>query len=88
MDFYIIKWDKQSGLVPVVVQDYINKEVLMQAYVNEEALSLIMTAIEKASYKPGKDIMIALDSAASSFYEKVNTFLQQKRSHKNQLKKW
>jgi enolase len=37
---------------------------------NEEALSLIMTAIEKASYKPGKDIMIALDSAASSFYEK------------------
>ena len=37
---------------------------------NEEALSLIMTAIEKANYKPGKDIMIALDSAASSFYEK------------------
>jgi len=29
-----------------------------------------MTAIEKAGYKPGKDIMIALDSAASSFYEK------------------
>lgn len=37
---------------------------------NEEALSLIMTAIEKANYKAGKDIMIALDSAASSFYEK------------------
>ncbi|MFO7569431.1 MAG: phosphopyruvate hydratase, partial [Smithellaceae bacterium] len=37
---------------------------------NEEALSLIMTAIEKANYKPGKDIMIALDSAASSFYQK------------------
>ncbi|MDD4357469.1 MAG: phosphopyruvate hydratase [Smithellaceae bacterium] len=37
---------------------------------NEEALSLIMTAIEKSNYKPGKDVMIALDSAASSFYEK------------------
>ena len=37
---------------------------------NEEALSLIMTAIEKANYRPGQDIMIALDSAASSFYEK------------------
>ena len=37
---------------------------------NEEALSLIMTAIEKANYKAGRDIMIALDSAASSFYEK------------------
>ena len=36
---------------------------------NEEALSLIMKAIEKANYKPGKDIFIALDSAASSFYE-------------------
>jgi enolase len=37
---------------------------------NEEALSVIMTAIEKANYKPGQDIMIALDSAASSFYSK------------------
>jgi enolase len=37
---------------------------------NEEALSVIMTAIEKAGYKPGKDIMIALDAAASSFYSK------------------
>lgn len=37
---------------------------------NEEALTCIMTAIEKANYKAGKDIMIALDCAASSFYEK------------------
>jgi enolase len=37
---------------------------------NEEALLLIMTAIEKANYKPGQDIMIALDAAASSFFEK------------------
>ena len=37
---------------------------------NEEALSLIMTAIEKANYRPGQDIMIALDSAASSFFSK------------------
>jgi enolase len=37
---------------------------------NEEALSLIMTAIEKANYKPEQDIMIALDPAASSFFSK------------------
>jgi enolase len=37
---------------------------------NEEALASIMTAIEKANYKPGQDIMIALDSAASSFFSK------------------
>ena len=35
---------------------------------NEEALALIMEAIEKAEYKPGKDIFIAIDAAASSFY--------------------
>jgi enolase len=37
---------------------------------NEEALSLIMTAIEKANFRPGKDIMLALDAAASSFFSK------------------
>ena len=35
---------------------------------NEEALSLIMEATEKGGYEPGKDIYIALDPAASSFY--------------------
>ncbi|MDD4894602.1 MAG: phosphopyruvate hydratase [Candidatus Omnitrophica bacterium] len=34
---------------------------------NEEALCLILEAIEKAGYKPGKDISLALDCAASSF---------------------
>ena len=36
---------------------------------NEEALTLIMDATAKAGYKPGKDIFIALDAAASSFHE-------------------
>ncbi|MGD0187877.1 MAG: phosphopyruvate hydratase [Roseiarcus sp.] len=35
---------------------------------NEEACELIVKAIETAGYKPGKDIAIALDPAASSFY--------------------
>jgi enolase len=35
---------------------------------NEEACELIVAAIEKAGYKPGKDIAIALDPAASSFF--------------------
>ncbi len=34
---------------------------------NEEALGLILQAIEKAGYKPGRDIYLALDCAASSF---------------------
>lgn len=36
---------------------------------NEEALQLIMESIEKAKYEPGKDVFIALDPAASEFYD-------------------
>jgi enolase len=36
---------------------------------NEEALGLIMTAIEKAGYKPGSDVFLALDPAATEFFE-------------------
>ena len=37
---------------------------------NEEALIAIVEAIKKAGYKPGEQIMIAMDAAASSFYSK------------------
>ena len=36
---------------------------------NAEALDVIMEAIEKAGYKPGKDIMLAMDVAASEVYK-------------------
>ncbi|OPX28457.1 MAG: phosphopyruvate hydratase [Candidatus Cloacimonas sp. 4484_143] len=36
---------------------------------NEEALQVIMKAIELAGYRPGEDIFIALDPAASEFFE-------------------
>ena len=34
----------------------------------DEALSFIMQAIESADYKPGEDVMLALDAASSEFY--------------------
>ena len=37
---------------------------------NEEAIKLIISAIKSAGFKPGKDIGIALDTAASEFYSK------------------
>jgi enolase len=37
---------------------------------NTEALDVIIEAIESAGYTPGEDIAIAIDAAASSFYEK------------------
>ncbi|HQF24481.1 MAG TPA: phosphopyruvate hydratase [Polyangiaceae bacterium] len=39
---------------------------------NEEAIQRIMRAIEGAGYQPGKQISIALDAAASEFYNKEN----------------
>ena len=36
---------------------------------NEEALSLLVQAVEKAGYKPGQQISFALDVAASSFFK-------------------
>ncbi|MGV3464637.1 MAG: phosphopyruvate hydratase [Heyndrickxia sp.] len=37
---------------------------------NEEALQTIIEAIEKAGYKPGEDVMLAMDAASSEFYNK------------------
>ncbi|OGW27540.1 MAG: phosphopyruvate hydratase, partial [Nitrospirae bacterium GWC2_57_13] len=37
---------------------------------NEEAVQVILEAIEKAGYGPGKDIFLGLDAAASEFFEK------------------
>jgi len=43
---------------------------------NEEAIEVILQAIEKANYKAGKDVFIALDPAASSFYENGKYILE------------
>ncbi len=36
---------------------------------NEEAIQVILEAIEKAGYKPGEDVKIAMDVASSEFYK-------------------
>ncbi len=42
---------------------------------NEEAVQVILTAIENAGYKPGKDVFIALDPASSEYYiEEENVY--------------
>ncbi|MFN3966583.1 MAG: phosphopyruvate hydratase [Endomicrobiia bacterium] len=43
---------------------------------NEEAIQVIITAIEKAGYKPGEDISLVLDPAASEFYDGEKYFLK------------
>jgi enolase len=37
---------------------------------NEEAIEVVIDAIKKAGFEPGKDVFIALDAAASEYYDK------------------
>src|SRR5580692_5034075 len=51
---------------------------------NEEALDVVMEAITAAGYKPGEQISIALDPAASEFYDKASGKYVFKKSDKSQ----
>lgn len=50
---------------------------------NVEAVEVILAAIDKAGYKAGKDISIALDPASSSFYEEGKYILEAEKKVKN-----
>jgi enolase len=52
---------------------------------NEEAVEVIMKAIEKAGYKVGDEVMIALDPAASEFYDSDKGKYVFKKSDKREL---
>ncbi len=52
---------------------------------NEEALEIILTSIEKAGYKPGEDVFIAMDAASSEFYDKKTGLYTFKKSSGKQL---
>jgi enolase len=48
---------------------------------NEEALRIILSSIEKAGYRPGKDIFLAIDAASSSFYKDGRYCLKNETPH-------
>ena len=52
---------------------------------NEEACEVILTSIEKAGYKAGEDVYIALDPASSEFYDKDKKKYVFKKSDKREL---
>ena len=51
---------------------------------NEEACKVILEAIEKSGYKPGKDIYLAIDAASSSFYHREDKTYQIKRGESHE----
>jgi enolase len=52
---------------------------------NEEAIETVLQAIEKAGYKPGEDVYIAMDAAASEFYDAEKGLYIFKKSDKREL---
>lgn len=52
---------------------------------NEEAIETVLMAIEKAGFKPGQDVYIAMDAAASEFYDAEKGLYIFKKSDKRQM---
>ncbi|MBK7128458.1 MAG: phosphopyruvate hydratase [Crocinitomicaceae bacterium] len=58
---------------------------------NEEAIEVVLEAIEKAGYKPGEDVYIALDAASSEFYKNGKYVFEstgEKRSSEEMVSFW
>jgi enolase len=53
---------------------------------NEEAIEIVLKAIEKAGFKPGVDIFIAMDAASSEFYDAKTKTYTFKKSDGKKLK--
>ena len=49
---------------------------------NAEAVDVILEAVNKAGYKPGKDIVLAIDAAASEFYKNGKYMMEAEASPK------
>ena len=52
---------------------------------NEEAIETVLMAIEKAGYRPGEDVFIAMDAAVSELYDAEKGLYVFKKSDKRQL---
>ncbi len=52
---------------------------------NEEAIQSVLQAVEKAGYRPGEDMFIALDAAASEFYDSGSGMYHFKKSTGDKL---
>lgn len=52
---------------------------------NEEAIEIVLQSIEKADYKPNKDIFIAINATVSKFYDEKTKLYTFKKSNNKQL---
>ncbi len=52
---------------------------------NEEAIKIVIEAIEKAGYKPGENVFIAMDAASTEFYDEASKMYVFKKSSGDKL---
>jgi enolase len=57
-------WGDEGGIAPYIEMDKLDGETR-----TEGALNLVVSAIERAGYSPGRDVAIALDAAATEFFD-------------------
>lgn len=69
---HIVSVGDEGGFAPNLATDH-------------EALEFIVKAIETAGYKPKEQVTIALDPAASEFYDKIGKFYYEKKKKKHNL---
>lgn len=69
-----LRFDKGNGLLPAIVQDYNTNEVLMVAYINEEAWQKTLTT-GKAHYWSRSRNKIWLKGESSSHYQMIKEIL-------------
>lgn len=67
-----IQFDKNTGLVPVIIQDYLNLKVLMLGYMNQEALTKTLEEKKVTFFSRSKNRLWTKGETSGNFLELIN----------------
>ena len=67
-----IKFDKNTGLVPVVIQDYLNQKVLMLGYMNHEAFDKTLQEKRVTFFSRSKNRLWTKGETSGNFLELID----------------
>lgn len=67
-----IRFDKSTGLVPVIIQDYLNLKVLMLGYMNQEALTKTLEEKKVTFFSRSKNRLWTKGETSGNFLELID----------------
>lgn len=67
-----IRFDKNTGLVPVIIQDYLNLKVLMLGYMNQEALTKTLEEKKVTFFSRSKNRLWTKGETSGNFLELID----------------